>query len=408
MTSDSWSVPVGRIRRLGRFKPPWRLLLLAVAILFGLLVGSTAAHLAVLSPTGSLAVGRDRIVLVDAERPELHTSEAGDVRSVPIQLWYPAAAGTGAPAPYVDELDSIAAGLTESGVLSSLEVAALPLVRTGALDGAAMAAGRHPVIVLSPGNETNVAFYASLAEDLASNGYLVVGVDHPFQVAATTVAGGQVAIYDTNMDKEDPASSIAAKIDERVADVMFVLDSLRSGDARLGPFVGSADMNRIGVVGHSNGGLTAFEMCRVDSSIDACLNMDGQGAGGPFGSHPEATAPLAPSLFITKETFLHPVIGERFESASSSAVRVVVPDASHDSFTDGPLLQPGINPLTTSAQRVMTSVRSVTVAFFDQWLMESRDRPYDGLLAPADIYINSYPLGDQEPIPSIGGNRSGG
>jgi predicted dienelactone hydrolase len=166
------------------------------------------------------------------------------------------------------------------------------------------------------------------------------------------------------------------------------------------PFAASADLNRIGVLGHSNGGLTAFEVCRVDSSVDACLNMDGQNAGGPFGNDPDATAPPAPSLFLTKETILHPVIGARFESAPSSAVRAVVPDATHDSFTDGPLFQPGINPMTTSAQRVMTSLRSVTLAFFDQWLKESRDRPFDGLVAPADIYINVYPLGDQEPIPA--------
>jgi predicted dienelactone hydrolase len=177
------------------------------------------------------------MVLVDAERPEIHTDEAGDVRSVPVLLWYPAEAETGSRAAYVDGLDSIANGLTESGSLSGIEVAALPLVRTGALDRAAIAAGRHPVIVLSPGNQTNVAFYASLAEELASHGYLVVGVDHPFQVAATTVAGGQVAIYDTEMDRGDPASSISAKIDERVADVMFVLDSFRSGDAKLAPFM---------------------------------------------------------------------------------------------------------------------------------------------------------------------------
>jgi predicted dienelactone hydrolase len=255
------------------------------------------------------------------------------------------------------------------------------------------------VIVLSPGNQTNVSFYGSLAEELASQGYLVVGIDHAFQVAATATADGQVALYDEDMDMGDPAASVAAKIDERVADVMFVLDSLRSGEANLAPFAANADLDRIGVLGHSNGGLAAFEMCRVDASIDACLNMDGQGAGGPFGSQLEASAPTGPFLFLTKETELHPTIGERFEAASASAVRAVVPDASHDSFTDGPLFQPGINPLTTSAERVMTSVRSVTVAFFDQWLMESRDRPYDGLVAPADIYINVYPLVDKEPIP---------
>jgi len=400
MTSDSLFVPVGRARRLGGFKPPWRILLLAVATLFALLVGSTAAHLTVLSPTGSHPVGRDRVVLVDADRPESHTPESGDVRSVPIQLWYPAEADTGTPAAYVDELDGIAEGLTASGTLSGVQVAALFIVRTGALDGAAIAAGRHPVIVLSPGNQTNVAFYGSLAEELASHGYLVVGVDHPFQVAATTIAGGQVAIYDTAMDTGDVGSSVAAKIDERVADVMFVLDSFRSDDAKLAPFVARADLNRIGVLGHSNGGLTAFEVCRADPTLDACLNMDGQGAGGPFGNQSDASAPPVPFLFLTKETLLHPAIGNRFEAARSSAVRAVVPDASHDNFTDGPLFQPGINPMTTSAQRVMTSVRSVTLAFFDQWLMESRDRPYDGLVAPADIFINVYPLGDFEPIPA--------
>ena len=399
MTSDSVSVAVGRVRRLGGFRPPWRGLLLAVATLLGLLVGSTAMHLAVLSPTGSHAVARERVVLVDPDRPELHTADEGDLRSVPVLLWYPAEGETGSPAEYVDGLDSIAEGLTQSGSLSGIEVAALRLVRTAALDGAAIAAGRHPVIVLSPGNQTNVAFYASLAEELASHGYLVVGVDHPFQVAATTVAGGQVATYDTGMDRGDPASEVPAKIDERVADMAFVLDSLRAGEAKLAPFAAGADLDRIGVLGHSNGGLAAFEMCRVDTSLDACLNMDGQGAGGPFGSDPEASAPPAPSLFLTKETLLHPVIGERFEKAPTSTVRAVVPDASHDSFTDGPLFQPGINPTTTRAQRVMTSVRSVTLAFFDQWLMESRDRPYDGLVAPADIYINVYPLGTLKPIP---------
>ncbi len=175
---------------------------------------------------------------------------------------------------------------------------------------------------------------------------------------------------------------MAAKIEERVADVMFLLDSLRTGDGQLAPFAAGADLNRIGVLGHSNGGLTAFEVCRADPTLDACLNMDGQGAGGPFGTQIEASAPPVPFLYLTKETLMHPTIGERFEVATSSAVRAVVPDASHDSFTDGPLFQPGINPLTTSAQRVMTSVRSVTVAFFDQWLKESADRPYDGLVAP--------------------------
>lgn len=392
------SLPIGRARSLRRLKPPWRVVLLVLVGLLVLLIASTMTHLAVLPPTGSHAVGRERVILVDASRPELHTAAENDVRSVPVQLWYPAVPGTGVPAPYVEDLDVISAGLTESGAIGGVEVAALPLVRTDARDGAAIAEGRHPVVIFSPGNQTNIAFYGSLAEELASQGYLVVGIDHAFQVAATTVAGGEVAVYDTAMDTGHP-SSVAPKLEERVADVSFVLDSLRSAESELAAFGGSADLNRIGIAGHSNGGLTAFEMCRVDAALKACLNMDGQGAGGPFGTEMTIGPPPAPSLFLTKETQLHEVIGERFEGASAPVVRAVLPDALHDSFTDGPLFQPGLNPTTTSAQRIMTSIRSMTVAFFDQWLIEAEDRPYDGLVAPADIYINVYPLGEIEPIP---------
>lgn len=373
-------------------------MLLAVASSLVLVLVSTMIHLAVLAPTGSHAIGRERVVLIDTARPELHTPATDDVRSVPVQLWYPAVPETGVPARYVDDLDNIAEGLAESGALSFVEVAALPLVRTEARVGAAIADGSHPVVILSPGNQTNVAFYGSLAEELASQGFLVVGVDHPFQVAATTIAGGEVAVYDATMDTGQ-AGSVVPKIEERVADVEFVLESLRAPDSELSSFMTSADLSRIGVVGHSNGGLTAFEMCRVDPSLQACLNMDGQAAGGPFGTEVTAGPPPQPSLFLTKETQLHEEIGRRFERASASVVRAVLPEASHDSFTDGPLFQPGLNPTTTSAQRVMTSIRSVTVAFFDQWLREAEDRPYDGLVAPSDIYINVYPLGDLEPIP---------
>jgi predicted dienelactone hydrolase len=340
------------------------------------------------------------VILVDSDRLEVHTADPGDRRSVPIQLWYPAVDGTGSNAEYVDNLAQISDGLAVSGALAPIEVAGLSLVRTDARDGAAMAAGRHPVVLLSPGNQTNVAFYASLAEDLASHGYLVVGIDHPFHVAATIIDSGLVATYDHDMDSGDPATSIAAKVDERVADVLFVLESLRSGDDSLGRFLEGADLERVGILGHSNGGLTAFEACRVDEALDACLNMDGLAAGGLLGHRQGASGPPAPFLILTKETSLAPTIGEHLEESAAPAVRAVIPDAAHDNFTDGPLFQPSVNPATTSAQRIMTSIRSMTAAFFDHWLKKQKDRPFDGLDSPAGLYINVYPLGGLQPLPN--------
>ncbi len=377
----------------------WRWVLLTLFAMAVLLIVSTMARLTVPPVSGAHDVGRDRVILVDSERLEVHTADLNDLRSVPLQLWYPAVPGTGSSAQYVDDLAQISDGLVSSGALASYEVAGLSLVRTDARNGAAMAPGGHPVIILSPGNQTNVAFYASLAEDLASHGYLVVGVDHPFHVAATVIDGGLVATYDHTMDVGDPVVSIGAKVDERVADVQFVLESLRSGDDSLGRFLAEADLERMGILGHSNGGLTAFEGCRVDGGIDACLNIDGLAAGGLLGHRQGATTPPSPFLILTKETFLAPTTGELLEESAAPSVRVVVPEAAHDNFTDGPLFEPGFNPFTTSAQRIMTSVRSVTVAFFDQWLREPEERPFDGLDSPADLYINVYPLEGLAPIP---------
>ncbi len=162
MTSDALSVNLGRTGQLGEFKPPWRIVLFAIGTLFAFSSGRRQPSPS--PPRPASFVGRDRVLLVDASQPETHTPAVDDVRSVPLQLWYPAEAGTGATAEYVDGLDDIATGLTASGALSGIEVAALPLVRTNAFDGATVAPGSHPVIVLSPGNETNVAFYGSLAE----------------------------------------------------------------------------------------------------------------------------------------------------------------------------------------------------------------------------------------------------
>lgn len=95
----------------------------------------------------------------------------------------------------------------------------------------------------------------------------MIGIDHPFQVAATTIGDGRVAVYDTSRQSGPPSSSTPAKIDERVADAMFVLDSLRSDHPELALYAPSADLKRMAVIGHSAGGMTASEVYRIELSI---------------------------------------------------------------------------------------------------------------------------------------------
>lgn len=149
----------------------------------------------------------------------------------------------------------------------------------------------------------------------------------------------------------------------------------RNSDAQR-PFAGLLDLGSRAVAGHSLGGITASEACKADARFQACLNFDGLQKGGPFSMEETAIPPDQPFMFITKESQLHPKLIEAFESTSES-YWVVVHGAAHDSFTDGPLLQPHLLPTPNRADQIMHLIRIYTLAFLDQTLK----RQNSGLLA---------------------------
>lgn len=370
-----------------------------VGLLLGLLlVMSTWIHLEIPPLTGGHSVGRQEFVWSDPSRPETRTEDVGDHRQVGLVVWYPAEPGTGSQASYVPDLDEIRAGLIESGEFNSIEAAGLRWVRTHSFEGAAVASSsaRYPLLVLSPGNATNVEFYGSLAEDLASNGYVVVGINHPYQVTAMSLANGTVAVYDEAADAVP--GSVVNKVAERVADIEFVLDRLGQ-EITTGSFLdGRVDLSRIGVLGHSNGGLTAAEACRAIAAVAACMNIDGQAASGPFGTAGEPAPVGRPFMYLTKEAEIHPALAATFEQSGTGTFRVVVPAATHDQFTDGPLLQPGLWPLDRTADRVQTVTRGFARAFFDEFLAgNARSQELAIVEAPTDVYLYGYPLGVNQP-----------
>jgi pimeloyl-ACP methyl ester carboxylesterase len=364
---------------------------------------STLSYLRLPEPTGASAVGRVTAVLDDPARPEPRSGGAAS-RRVGLVAWYPAQADSGAPASYVPDLAGIRDALAASGELSGPVVAGLAFVgtstRTDAQPDAPSGPEGFPVVVLSPGNATNVAFYAVLAEELASHGYVVIGVDHPYQVAAVDLGDGTVAVYEPDPPGQGPASTIPRKIAERTADLAFILDRLRSDAAGLVALDGRLDLDRVAVVGHSNGGIAAAELCATDVRVAACANIDGLSAGGPFSATPDVEPLERPFLFLTKERTLHPTLVEAFESTGEGAYRVVIPAATHQGFADGARFEPRVLPLGRPADAVQQVERDVVRAFLDH---ELRGRPgpaFDGLTPGADLYVEAYPLGGRGTLPS--------
>jgi hypothetical protein len=82
------------------------------------------------------------------------------------------------------------------------------------------------------------------------------------------------------------------------------------------------------------------------------LNFDGLQKGEPFSTEATAISPSQPFIFITNESQLHPKLIQKFRSMRES-YWVVIHGATHDHFTDGPLLQPGLLPIPNQADGFM-------------------------------------------------------
>jgi hypothetical protein len=143
------------------------------------------------APTGPSPVGTTSLCLNDASRPDPWAAGV-NTRELMVSLWYPAAAPDGRRAPYMtpaeSELQLISRGIT--GVPPD----ALSTVATNAVGDATPAGHRRglPLVVLSPGFTNARSALTALAEDLASHGYVVAGIDHTYESYATAFPDGRI------------------------------------------------------------------------------------------------------------------------------------------------------------------------------------------------------------------------
>jgi hypothetical protein len=346
--------------------------------------------------TGSYAVGQTVLRWVDTSRPEVMTDEPDDFREVIANIWYPAKSRTGTKSPYFPGLSTVSKALAESGEVGQWEVFGLQFIRSENMLNAELAKSPapYPIVILSPGNGTNIEFYTSLASEIASHGYIVVGLNHPYDVLAVELSNGEVAPYNKAQWSLEPSAHqayTAERIKVRTADVLFALDQLDSIDSSdESPLSGMLDLESVGVAGHSLGGITASEVCKADARFRACLNFDGLLKGGPFSTEETAIPPEQPFMFITKESELHPTLVKSFESMPES-YWVVIHGASHESFTDGPLLQPSLLPISNQADRIMALIQEYTLAFLNQTLKAQPSNLLVDSVHQQDVSVKVFP-----------------
>ncbi|MFD7246819.1 alpha/beta hydrolase family protein [Streptomyces massasporeus] len=230
-------------------------------------------------PAGRYAVGRQTLHLTDHRRRDPWVPSA--TRELMVSMHYPARAGRSAPAAYMTEEEARLL-LEARGLDGVVPAATVSGVRTHARADARPAYGRFPLVLLSPGFSMPRSTLTTLADDLASRGYVVAAVDHAYESVGTSFPGGRVltclACERVATDEER-----AQVVMDRARDLSFVIDRLSVLGAPSGtphgqkilPYARMVDVRRIGVVGHSLGGAAAAAVMLRDERVRAGVNLDG-------------------------------------------------------------------------------------------------------------------------------------
>jgi hypothetical protein len=353
--------------------------------------------------TGAFHVGRLPFEIVDSSRRD--PVDSAHARVVAGWIWYPASPAITAdteralPGEWGDLRASASAAKLGPAAAESMRVLMVHASTGAAWD---QAVARAPVLVFTPGNGWLPTDYSALLEDLASHGYVVMGV-------APAGLADVVHLRDGRTIRKSLGVGAAIGEDQAHAhrDVLYVLSHLADFDAdEREPWFHHLDFDRIGAFGHSLGGTTAFVAAAADSIVRAALNLDGD----PMGSVTEVR-PLQPLLLVSSELpsmseapptpnpawvdqtrqgiqrSEHRRTGEwsRIASRSAGATRIRLLGARHLNFTDAALVSPLIEGPqrrwmrwgSIDGARGLRITSDLVRAFFDHTLL---GRPVDELL----------------------------
>lgn len=295
--------------------------LLAVCILPGIIFPQFKP----VSPSGSYASDTISVTLVDESRTESF-SQTVEKRKLTVQFWYP-----------VVEDDS----------------------------------DTFPLVVFSHGSFGYRGSNLSTFEDLASNGYVVVSIDHSYHAFFASHMDGSTTLVNTEFlnsavditnekyDEQTTYSKTHEWLELRISDMDFVLDEILNNVGGKIPesLYSIINTDEIGLFGHSLGGATAAQLGRDRSDVDSVIVVDGTMIGEELSlengqSVLNAKPYPIPLLNLYNDSHYEDARqeGETYNNLSASAhaveaYDVVIRGSGHLNFTDLPLFSPALASL---------------------------------------------------------------
>lgn len=277
-------------------------------------------------PRGPYNVGTE-LIHVKTNRDEIITKDTSDKRELLYKIWYPSEADVSSlkGEKYVDQGSRIGFARmygTPPALLNYLD-----LVKTFVYTNLPVADGRFPVLIFSHGYGSQATGYYAMLTELASQGYIIINMNHTYESLGVTFPDGKITLFDFDYAREISKESM--KVDEALEkafekgrdfedshsiikkamknyhkaemqvrwaqDIIFTIDLLAKWNAK-GLLKDKIDFDKIGVFGHSVGGGTSANVAIMDSRVKAAANLD----GNPWGNLIDTTLNI-PFLHVSAD-----------------------------------------------------------------------------------------------------------
>ena len=335
------------------------------------------------APTGPYGVGRTEYDWTDANRIDPLSDRPGEKRELAVWVWYPAPAPQqGSTAPYLPS-DWVRARNADQGMAGGIIETRFSSIQTHSFADAPPSGGQsaYPVIIMEPGMGPIPTDYTVYAENLASHGYVVIGVNPTYTSNVIVFPNGRIALRSDKGTIPDSADAAAADQDASrigrvwTADVLFVMDRLEALNAdRSTPFYHRLDLGQLGVFGHSFGGATAASVCKMDARCRAGADLD-----GTLFSYQASGTLQVPFMFMAEDGCGRDcdTLRQAYSTSGGAAYYLSIRGTRHFNFSDMPLRLPPLSGILLEKMgyigpigpaRGLEISNAYLVAFFDRSL----------------------------------------
>lgn len=212
------------------------------------------------NPSGKYSIGTRSYDIVDRSRETVYSDELSDYRKIKIQAWYPTDDISGYERKkWIGDGTILTRQLASNMGFPFFMLDHTSLIESHSFKNAPISDNleKYPLVIISHGWLGFREFHTDFAEELASNGYIAISIDHTYGSQAVKFENGDIAYLKPEIlpDLEgDAFAKHAIKLVKTYGeDVVSVMDQLENLNANE-EFGGKLNLDKIGLLGHSTGG----------------------------------------------------------------------------------------------------------------------------------------------------------